>query len=151
MLCKTHVDKCDSTHVTKKAQSVTKKARNATSSILALWCAGGFVSHGTEKKEFKLIIWKLCFELLQSTGSTYHCNFSPAVHALSGPRHLHSRSTIHGLSIKTRGNVLASRSKVRGFKSDSGQRIFSGRKNPEHKSSRRDFKQGIPSLRFQAR
>ena len=28
---------------------------------------------------------------------------------------------------------------------------FSGRKNPEHKSSGRDFKLGVPSLRFQAR
>ena len=28
--------------------------------------------------------------------------------------------------------------------------FFSGRKNPEHKSSRRDFKLGVPSLRFQA-
>ena len=27
---------------------------------------------------------------------------------------------------------------------------FSGRKNPEHKSSGRDFKLGVPSLRFQA-
>jgi hypothetical protein len=27
----------------------------------------------------------------------------------------------------------------------------SGRKNPEHKSSDRDFKLGVPSLRFQAR
>jgi hypothetical protein len=26
---------------------------------------------------------------------------------------------------------------------------FSGRKNPEHKSSGRDFKLGLPSLRFQ--
>ena len=29
--------------------------------------------------------------------------------------------------------------------------FFSGRKNPEHKSSGRDFKLGVPSLRFQAR
>ena len=29
--------------------------------------------------------------------------------------------------------------------------FFSGRKNPEHKSSERDFKLGVPSLRFQAR
>ena len=29
--------------------------------------------------------------------------------------------------------------------------IFSGSKNPEHKSSGRDFKLGVPSLRFQAR
>ena len=29
--------------------------------------------------------------------------------------------------------------------------IFSGRKNPEHKSSGRDSKPGVPSLRFQAR
>ena len=29
--------------------------------------------------------------------------------------------------------------------------IFSGRKNPEHKSSGKDFKLGVPSLRFQAR
>ena len=28
--------------------------------------------------------------------------------------------------------------------------FFSGLKNPEHKSSRRDFKLGVPSLRFQA-
>ena len=28
---------------------------------------------------------------------------------------------------------------------------FLGRKNPEHKSSGRDFKLGVPSLRFQAR
>ena len=29
--------------------------------------------------------------------------------------------------------------------------FFSGRKNSEHKSSGRDFKLGVPSLRFQAR
>ena len=29
--------------------------------------------------------------------------------------------------------------------------FFSGRKNPEHKSSGRDFKLGVSSLRFQAR
>ena len=29
--------------------------------------------------------------------------------------------------------------------------FFSGRKNPEHKSSGRDFKLGVQSLRFQAR
>ena len=29
--------------------------------------------------------------------------------------------------------------------------FFSGRKNPEHKSSVRNFKLGVPSLRFQAR
>ena len=29
--------------------------------------------------------------------------------------------------------------------------FFSGRKTPEHKSSGRDFKLGVPSLRFQAR
>ena len=29
--------------------------------------------------------------------------------------------------------------------------FFSGRKNPERKSSGRDFKLGVPSLRFQAR
>ena len=29
--------------------------------------------------------------------------------------------------------------------------FFSGCKNPEHKSSGRDFKLGVPSLRFQAR
>ena len=29
--------------------------------------------------------------------------------------------------------------------------FFSGRKNPEHKSSWRDFKLGVPSLRFHAR
>ena len=28
--------------------------------------------------------------------------------------------------------------------------FFSGRKNPEHKYSGRDFKLGVPSLRFQA-
>ena len=38
-----------------------------------------------------------------------------------------------------------------GFKPGWGRWIFSGRKNPEHKSSGRDFKLGIPSLRFQAR
>ena len=29
--------------------------------------------------------------------------------------------------------------------------FFSGRKNPKHKSSGRDFKPRVPSLRFQAR
>ena len=29
--------------------------------------------------------------------------------------------------------------------------FFSGRKIPEHKSSERDFKLGVPSLKFQAR
>ena len=51
----------------------------------------------------------------------------------------------------SRGNVLASRSMVRWFKPDWGRWIFSGRKNPEHKSSRRDVKLLAPSLRFQAR
>ena len=52
----------------------------------------------------------------------------------------------------SRGHVLASRCKVRGFKPGWGRWIFSGRKkNSEHKSSRRDFKLGVPSLRFQAR
>ena len=37
----------------------------------------------------------------------------------------------------SRSNVLASRSKVPGFKSSWGRWIFSGRKNPEHKSSGR--------------
>ena len=47
----------------------------------------------------------------------------------------------------SRGNVLASRSKVRGFKSGWGPWIFSGRKNPEHKSSGRDFKLEVPRSR----
>ena len=51
----------------------------------------------------------------------------------------------------SRGNVIASRSKIRGFKPGWVWRIFSGRKNPEHKSSGRDFKLGVPSLRFHAR
>ena len=38
------------------------------------------------------------------------------------------------------GNGLVWRSKVRGFKPSWGWWIFSGHKNPEHKSSRRDFK-----------
>ena len=42
----------------------------------------------------------------------------------------------------SRGNVIASRSEVRGFKPDWGRSIFSGRKNPEHKSSRRDLSWG---------
>ena len=29
--------------------------------------------------------------------------------------------------------------------------FFSGRKNPQHKSSGRDFKLGVPSQRYQAR
>ena len=48
------------------------------------------------------------------------------------------------------GNVLASRSEVRGLKPDRCQWIFSRSKTPEHKSSRRDFKLGVPNLRFQA-
>ena len=51
----------------------------------------------------------------------------------------------------SQGNVLSSRSKVHGFKSGWGRWTFSGRKNPEHKPSGRDFKLGVPSLRFQAR
>ena len=51
----------------------------------------------------------------------------------------------------SRGNVLASRSKVRGFKSGWGRWIFSGRKIPEHNFSGKDFKLGVHSLRFQAR
>ena len=42
----------------------------------------------------------------------------------------------------SRGNVIASRSKVRGFKPGWDRWIFSGRKNPEYKSSGRDFKLG---------
>ena len=60
-------------------------------------------------------------------------------------------TTLTNRSRWSRGNVLSSRSKVRGFKSDWGRWIFPGRKNPEHKSSGRDFKLGVPSLRFQAR
>ena len=52
---------------------------------------------------------------------------------------------------RPRGNVLASRSKVRGFKPDWGRWIISGRKNPEHKSTGRDFNLEVPSLSFQAR
>ena len=51
----------------------------------------------------------------------------------------------------SRGNMLASRSKVRGFKSGWGRWIFSGHKNSEYMSSWRDFKLRVPSLRFQAR
>ena len=51
----------------------------------------------------------------------------------------------------SQGNVLASRSKVCGFKPNWGRWIFSGRKNLEHRSSGRDFKLGVASLRFQAR
>ena len=40
----------------------------------------------------------------------------------------------------SRGNVLASRSKARGFKPGWVRLIISGPKNPEHKSSGRDFK-----------
>ena len=40
----------------------------------------------------------------------------------------------------SRGNVLASRSKFRGFKHGWGRWVISGRKNPEYKSSGRDFK-----------
>ena len=47
--------------------------------------------------------------------------------------------------------VLASRSKVRWFKSSWGRWIFSGLKNPERKSSARDLKVEVPSLRFQTR
>ena len=42
----------------------------------------------------------------------------------------------------SRGNVLASRSKVRGFKPLLRSMDFSGRQNSEHKSSGRDFKLG---------
>ena len=49
------------------------------------------------------------------------------------------------------GNVLVLRSKVCGFKPGCGRCISSGRKNPGHKSSGRDCKLGVPSLRFQAR
>ena len=44
----------------------------------------------------------------------------------------------------SRGNVLASRSKVRGFKPDWCRWMFSERKNPEHKCSGRDFMRGDP-------
>ena len=49
------------------------------------------------------------------------------------------------------GNVLASRSKVCGFKPGWGLWIFSRCKNCEHKPSGRDFKLGVPNLIFQAR
>ena len=41
------------------------------------------------------------------------------------------------------GVVLASRSEVCGFKSGWSRCIFSGRKNPEHKSSGRNLKLGV--------
>ena len=50
---------------------------------------------------------------------------------------------------ESRGIVIASRSKVWGFKPRWGRWIFSGRKNPEHKSFGRE--PWVPSLRFQAR
>ena len=63
----------------------------------------------------------------------------------------HTRDTAqHIYAGRSRGNVLASRSKVRGFKPGWSRWIL-GHKYPEHKSSGRDFKLGVPSLRFQAR
>ena len=41
----------------------------------------------------------------------------------------------------SQGNVLASGSKVRGFKSGLGRWVFSGRKNPEH---REGLQAGVP-------
>ena len=50
---------------------------------------------------------------------------------------------LHGCQPRwSQGNVLALRSKVHRFKPDWGRWIFSGCKNPEHKSSWRDFKLG---------
>ena len=49
----------------------------------------------------------------------------------------------------SRGNVLASRSKVAGSNPAEVDGFFSRRKNPEHKSSGRDFKSWVPSLRFE--
>ena len=46
---------------------------------------------------------------------------------------------------------LSSRSKVSGFKPGRGLWIFSGHKNPEYKSSGKDFNQRVPNLKFQAR
>ena len=51
----------------------------------------------------------------------------------------------------SRGNFLSSRCKVRGFTPGWGRWIFSERKNPEKKSSERDFKLGVPSLRLLSR
>ena len=48
----------------------------------------------------------------------------------------------------SRGNVLNSRSEIREFKPGWGRWLFSGRKNPEQKSSEREFKLGVPSLKF---
>jgi hypothetical protein len=56
-----------------------------------------------------------------------------------------------GFNCQPRGNVLASRFKVRGWNPAEVDGFFSVRKNPEHKSSGRDLKPGVPSLRFQAR
>ena len=54
--------------------------------------------------------------------------------------------------INLKNNVLASRSKVRGFKPGRCQWIFfSEHRNAEHKSSGRDFKPWVPSQRYQAR
>ena len=47
--------------------------------------------------------------------------------------------------------LSASRSEIREFKPSWSRWIFSGRKNPEYKSSGRDFKPWVPRLRFQAR
>ena len=55
---------------------------------------------------------------------------------------LYPRLQLHCRPRWFRGNVLASRSKVRGFKPGWGRWIFSGRKNSEHKSSGRDCKLG---------
>ena len=61
-------------------------------------------------------------------------------------------SSLEALIIRySRGNVLASRAKVCGFKPEWGRWIFSGCKNSEHTSSRRDVKLRVPSLIFQAR
>ena len=67
------------------------------------------------------------------------------------PPHINLHHSSHCRPWWSRGNVLASRSKIRGSKPDFGRWIFSGRKNSEHKSSGRNFKLGVPSLRFQTR
>ena len=47
----------------------------------------------------------------------------------------------------SRGNVLASRSKVSRFKPHWGRWIFSGRKNPEHKSSEAEISGSLKNLK----
>ena len=92
------------------------------------------------------------FYLMKLKSSSHISRVFPCFHHIVNKKNIY---ILHCKILRTRprwsrSTVFALRSKVHGFKPSWSRWIFSGLKNPEHKSSGRDFKLGVPSLRFQA-